>query len=121
MRLRIPIRLRSRTAPVDPGEPHLTGLDGGNDDRGGLNVIAKLVREHAQLLVEGLTLPVRDGEIALASEFGDGIGDRVVEAAIERLEFFHCDRHASLRGELRYGLAQIAIVVHDLVDGEPVP
>ena len=56
--------------------------------------------------------------MALESEFRDGIGDAVVEAAVESSKFVYLDRRTALKCQIRYCLAQIAIVVNDLVNRE---
>jgi hypothetical protein len=54
-------------------------------------------------------------------ELGDRARDGIVEADVEDAELAHGDRRALLDGELGDRLAQVAIVVHHLVDGEVVP
>jgi hypothetical protein len=63
-------------------------------------------------------LPTRDGDIALLTEFCDCIGDRVVQAAIQRSKLG--DRKGCVAIECQLGdrLTQITIVVHDLIDGK---
>ncbi len=56
--------------------------------------------------------------MALKSVFRDGIGNAIVEAAVESSKLIVVDRHATLKCQIRYGLAQIAIVVNDLVNRE---
>ena len=57
-------------------------------------------------------------QVALVTELGDSIGDRVVEASIERTELVDLDNRIKLEGQVRYGLAKIAVVVNDLLDGK---
>ena len=61
-------------------------------------------------------LPVRRCKIALVAEFGDGIGNGIVQTAVERPKLVYEKRRIALIGEISYGLAQVAIIVHNLVD-----
>jgi len=54
----------------------------------------------------------------LKSVFRDGIGDAIVETAVESSKLIDLDRHTPFECQIRYGLAQIAIVVNDLVHRE---
>jgi hypothetical protein len=53
-----------------------------------------------------------------ASERCHGIGDRVVEAPIERAKLFDAHRGALFRGQLGDGLAEVPVVTDDLIDGK---
>ena len=46
------------------------------------------------------------------------IGDGVVEAAVERAELVDRERLVALEGQIRDRLAQVALVGHDLLDGD---
>ena len=48
-----------------------------------------------------------------------GFRDRGVEAAIQSVEFFARDRQVLLHGDLRDGLADVAVIVDDLRNVEP--
>ncbi len=54
----------------------------------------------------------------LVRKFRDGIGDCVVEAAVQSSKFVYLDRRTVLECQFRYCLAEIAIVVNDLVNRE---
>ena len=56
--------------------------------------------------------------IPLVRKCGDGIGNRVVQAAVEGSKLVYRDRRLVHECEIRYGLAQVSIVVNNLVDGE---
>jgi hypothetical protein len=47
---------------------------------------------------------------------GDGFGDRVVEAEVQSMELVRRDRRVGLFGQLRDGLADVAVVVDHLRD-----
>lgn len=49
------------------------------------------------------------------------VGDRIIQATIERPKFIGGNRCAELDGKLRNGLADIAIFVHHLTDRESLP
>jgi hypothetical protein len=47
----------------------------------------------------------------------DGLGDGVVQAAVERMKLVHGDRRVEVVGQLRDDLADVAVVVNHLRDG----
>ncbi len=67
-------------------------------------------------------LGARVGRLAVvaAAERGDGAGDRVVEAQVQGLELARGDVRCAGDGEPGDDLAEIAVVVDDLPDREPV-
>jgi hypothetical protein len=85
-----------------------------------MDEITQLVRKDAQALVPCTGVAVGNDRIALIAKLGDGVGDRVVETAVERPKFLDCDRRIDLDRQIRYRLAKIAIVVNDLLDGKSV-
>ena len=78
------------------------------------------MRKRAETFVQRLNAPVRKRKIALVGKFGDGIGDGIVETAVERSKFFDVDRRTVIDRQFRNRLAEIAIVMDNLVDGESV-
>jgi hypothetical protein len=58
------------------------------------------------------------GRVALKAERGDRICDGVVQAAIQRSELVDGERRIALERQVGDGLAQIAVVVDILVDGD---
>jgi len=62
--------------------------------------------------------PPGEQRIALEREFLHRISDSVVEAAVERAEFVDVDRLTAIERQIHDRLAEIAIIVDDLVDGE---
>ena len=85
-----------------------------------MNEIAQLVREKSQSFIQGLDAIVFHQGTALKGIFRDGIGDTIVETAVESSKLVYLDRHAALEREIRYCLAQIAVVVNNLVNREPL-
>jgi hypothetical protein len=85
-----------------------------------VNQISQLVREESQSFIQGLDAIVFQQRTALKSIFRDGIGDSIVETAVESSELVYLDRRAALEREIRYRLAQIAVVVNNLVNREPL-
>jgi len=59
-----------------------------------------------------------ENEITLVAKFADSIRYRVIEAAIESLELFDCKRSVAFDCQIRDRLAEVAVVVHDLVHRE---
>jgi hypothetical protein len=58
---------------------------------------------------------------ALESVFRDGIGNAIVETAVESSKFIDLHGHTPLKRQIRCRLAQIAIVVDHLVRVNPCP
>jgi hypothetical protein len=81
-------------------------------------VISQLVREEADPLVQHRVHPVRFGGLLLIAEFGDGYGDGVIQAAIQRAELVDLDRGGHFERQVGDRLAEVAVVVHDLVHRE---
>jgi hypothetical protein len=67
---------------------------------------------------EALRFLLRNALVTPIAVFGDGVGDRVVEALVEGSELGNRDRLHPFESELRDGLADVSVVVHDLPDGE---
>src|SRR4029450_840107 len=61
------------------------------------------------------------GLIALASKLCHGAGDGAVEASVQHPEIIGADRRPGFDGPLGDGLTHVAVVVHDLSDGEALP
>ena len=78
------------------------------------------MREKSQSFIQGLDAIIFQQTPALKSIFGDGIGNSIVETAVESSELVYLDRRAALKREIRYRLAQIAVVVNNLVNREPL-
>jgi hypothetical protein len=98
--------------------PDVAGLDRRNRQRRRMDEITQLVRKDAQALVPCTGVAVGNDRIALIAKLGDGVGDRVVETAIERPKLLDRDRGIDLDCQIRYRLAKIAVVVNDLLDGK---
>jgi hypothetical protein len=76
------------------------------------------MREKSELLIQRYgVLTLRPG-IALKDIFRDGVGNAVIEAAVESSKFVYLDRLATLIGQTHYRLAQIPVVMHHLNSGE---
>ena len=89
-------------------------LEDGERELRGEEPVAQLVGERPQ------ALGLREGDrlVAPALVLGDGVGDGVVEAAVERVELAGGDRRVRLVGQLRDDLADVAVAVDDLAHGE---
>ena len=90
-------------------------FDGGDGECRRMNEVPQIVREKSQPLIQCLNAVVRHDGIALVGVFRHGIGDAIVEAAVESSKFVYFDRHLALECQIRDGLAEIAIVVNDLI------
>ena len=80
-----------------------------------MDEVPQLVREKSQPFTQRLNAIVRHDRKALVGVFRHSIGDAVVEAAVERSKFIYFDRRFDLECQIRDGLAQIAVVVNDLI------
>ena len=110
------VRLRFRTAPVAP----LMGMPDSSSARSERLPSARALRSSCA------RKPARRFSSALcwraSSESRwklnsvDGVGDRVVEAAVQRPELRRGERGIALERQVGDGLAQVAVVVDDLVD-----
>ena len=103
----------SPTLPPVPATPRRMCLE---RQHRGVNEVPQLVREGAQALGS----MVDDGALADAGELRDGVGDGLVEAAIEHAKLVRADGRAALDGELRDDLAHVAVIVDDLRDAQPL-
>ena len=81
----------------------------------GIEVVAQLVRESPQALGS----LVGQGLLAQSPVLRDGLGDGVVETAVQRVKFVDRDLRVELECQLGYGLAQVAVVVNHLAHAEP--
>ena len=72
--------------------------------------------EHAQALVQDARLQPLQGSVPLYAELGDCRGDRVVQAPVQRAELVDAERRIPLRREVGDRLAEVTVVVDDLVD-----
>ena len=81
--------------------------------------IAKLVNQEPGTL--GLFGLVLGGNVCLAleRELGDSIRDGVVQAPIQGSEFIDGERHIPFERQVGDGLAEITVVVDDLIHGVP--
>ena len=81
-------------------------------------MIAQLVREESEPFIQRLDAHVLEQRTALERIFRDGIGDTVIETAVERSKLVDLDRRATFKCQIRYRLAKIAVVVNDLINRE---
>ena len=59
-------------------------------------------------------------QVTLIIEFGDRTGNAIIKAAIERPKLADLDVRIELEREVGDRLAQVTVVVHDLIHGEAV-
>jgi len=77
--------------------------------------ISQFVTQEAQALVEYVCALLGDREFPSVGKFRHGVGNGIVEAAVEGLELDRLERYGVFKRHLRDGLTQIAVVVHHLV------
>ena len=85
-----------------------------------MNQIAQFVREKPQSFIQGFDAIIFHQRTALKRVFRDGIGDSIVETAVESSKLVYLDRYLALERQIRYSLAEIAVVVNNLVNREPL-
>jgi hypothetical protein len=83
---------------------------------GHVQVVAQLVGEKTQPLVLLLGLSSCHLEVALGSELGHRVGNRIVQTAVQGAELIDRKRGIPLDGQVSDGLAQVPIVMNDLID-----
>ncbi|HEX5863106.1 MAG TPA: hypothetical protein VF014_02395 [Casimicrobiaceae bacterium] len=101
-------------------EPYIAGFDGGDGESRGIDEVAELVGQKAQSFIKRLTPFIGNRKVALVGKFGDGIGDRVVQATVESPKFVDLDWRIVFECHVRYSLAEIAVIMNNLVNREPV-
>jgi hypothetical protein len=75
------------------------------------------VDEEPKALVRLGAVLACDRCVALKTEFGDGIRNGIVQAPIQRAEFFDGERRVTFERQVGDRLAEVSVVVHDLIDG----
>jgi hypothetical protein len=83
-----------------------------------VKVISQFVREKSEPLIQGLDAIVVHQRTALKRILRDGIGDRIVKTAVESSKLVCLDRRATFKCQIRYRLAEIAVVVNNLINRE---
>ena len=76
--------------------------------------------EKSKLLRSARDLSIQRRLIPLAPILRDGARDGVVEASVQHAKIIGADGRVHLHRELGDGLADVAVVVHDLRDREPL-
>ncbi|MEA3179474.1 MAG: hypothetical protein QOI59_2997 [Gammaproteobacteria bacterium] len=100
-------------------QPYVAGLDGHKGQSGCVNEISQLVGQKSQSFIQGFDAIILHQGVALKRILGDGIGDSVVQTAVESSKFVNFYQRGTLKCEIGYRLAQIAVVVNNLVHREP--
>src|SRR5471030_2163132 len=100
-------------------KPQISGFGRGKRKRCGSERVAQLMREKSGLLVSLDSAFLICSRIALVAKLCNRICNRVVQAAIERSELIYLKRRIALKREVRDGLAQVAVIVYDLINGIP--
>ncbi|MEJ8816073.1 hypothetical protein WKW77_33805 [Variovorax ureilyticus] len=76
------------------------------------------MHQHTQALVLVGGLLKCDAGVPPDAELGDCVGNGIVEATVQRAKFIDGERGIEFNGEVCDGLAEVALVVHHLVDGK---
>lgn len=103
-----------------PGQSDIARFDGVKRERGRCQKIAQLMCERSQLLIKQVRLIIGHKDIVLGTERGHGLGDAVVQTAVESSEFVCFDGHLLLKGQVGDGLTEITVVADNLLHRESV-
>src|SRR6185437_3416725 len=98
------------------GHPHVSRLDRGERERCGMDEVAQLVGEKTQPLIPRSGLTNGRHGVSLITEFRYGVGYGIVQAPVERSKLVYLDHRIALECQVGYCLAEIAVVVNDLLD-----
>ena len=101
-------------APVNADAASRERIEG---EHRGAEEVAHLVRQKTEVRHAGAA----DRSVTLLLVRGDGLGDGVVEAAVQRLELVGRDRDVAFIGQLRDALADAPIVMDHLTHRQPDP
>src|SRR5258708_7560506 len=99
-------------------QAHIAPLEGLDREHGRSDQVAQFVRERAEGLIRGLAFFIGDVLTAYAPKLGDRAGDGVVEARIENAKLSYGNRRLFLDSQFGNSLAEIPVVVNNLVDSE---
>jgi hypothetical protein len=93
---------------------HGSALENAEGQHGRAEPVAQFVREGAQALGSS----VDERLLAQPLVLRDGLGDGVVETAVQRVKLVDCDVRVELECELGHRLAHVSVVVNDLAHAE---
>ena len=83
-----------------------------------MHEIAQLMRHGSQAFIQRPDPFSLRFRFSLVRVFRNSIGDAIVETAIERPKLIYLDRRTALESQIRYRLAQITVVVNNLVNSQ---
>src|SRR5471032_511070 len=98
-------------------KPQISGFGSGKRKRCGSERVTQFMRKKSGLLIRLDSAFLIGSTVALVAKLCNRIGDRVIQATIERSELIYLKGRIALKREVRDGLAQIAVVVYDLING----
>ena len=118
---RNPSRLRLSTLPVLPATPTLPGLEHLEREDRRVHQVPQFMSQKSKPLGSARDFSHRAWtDCSLAPVLRDGARDGVVEAAVQHAKVIGADGRVHFHGELGDGLTDVAVVVHDLRDREPL-
>ena len=98
---------------------HVAEPQGTESQSSGRHRVAQFMDKESDTFSCLVIVMFEDPGIALSAEFQYGVSDRVVEAPVQGAELVDGKRRIKLKRQVRDGLAEVAIVVNDLVDRVP--
>ena len=104
--------------PGTSGDAHIPRLEHLEREDRGIGQVAQLMSQEPEALAPARGLSVEGGLISFAPELGDGARDGVVKASVQRAKVIRADGRVHFHRQIGDGLADVAVVVHDLRDGE---
>jgi len=97
----------------------ISGFGSGKRKRCCSERVAQLMRKKPGLLVSLDSAFLIGSRVALVAKLCNRICDCVIQAAIERSELIYLKGRIALEREVRDSLAQVTVVVYDLINGIP--
>src|SRR5690242_43746 len=98
------------------GDADISRLEDLEREERGMSQVSQFVREIPEPFAGPCGLSIQGGLISSASVLGDGTGDRVIQASVERPKVLGADRRLQLNSEFGDGLTDVTVVVHNLGD-----
>src|SRR5471032_1760030 len=98
-------------------KPQISSFGSSKRKRCGSERVTQFMRKKSGLLVSLDSAFLISSGVALVAKLCHRICDRIIQAAIERSELIDLKGRIALKREVRDGLAQVAVVVYDLING----
>ena len=104
-----------------PGHANIPRLQHFERHESRVDQVPQFMREEPQALAPACRFSIDAGLGSLAPVLGHRARDGIIQASVQYPKVFGTDRCVQFHRQFGDGLTDIAIVVHDLRDGEPLP